>query len=305
MALNSPPKRALLIAGPTASGKSAIAAELAERCDGTIINADALQVYAELRILSARPSAEEAARIDHRLFGHVPASERYSVGRWLDDMAPVLEAVWAAGRCAVVVGGTGLYFKALEEGLAPVPDVPGEVRDRVAEWFAKEGAEGLKRRLPAEEGDGLDQHRLIRAVEVREATGRSLHAWRQERSVPLLDGARVARAFLMPERAAAYARCDARFDEMLAAGALEEVEALLTLNLNRDLPAMKAIGVDELARHLAGELTLEDASVLAKTQTRRYVKRQMTWYRSQMSGWPAFAPEDAAERLLTDLEAVC
>ncbi len=303
MAVSSSAKRALLIAGPTASGKSAIAAELAARVNGVIINADALQVYRELRILSARPSAEEEVRLPHKLFGHVEASERYSVGRWLEDVEPVLAEVWAAGRCPVVVGGTGLYFKALEEGLAPVPDVPGEVRARVAAWYADEGVDGLRRRLPANAGAELDQHRLIRAVEVREATGRSLEDWQKERTVPLLGGAQVARAFLMPDRPAAYARCEARFDEMLAAGAVQEVQALLELGLDPDLPAMKAIGVAELSRHLAGELTLDDASVLAKTQTRRYVKRQMTWFRSQMPGWPAVAPEDAAERLLTDLKS--
>ncbi|MEM8686658.1 MAG: tRNA (adenosine(37)-N6)-dimethylallyltransferase MiaA [Pseudomonadota bacterium] len=304
MASSSPPKRALLIAGPTASGKSAIAAELAERLNGVITNADALQVYGPLRILSARPSAEEEARLPHRLFGHVEARERYSVGRWLEDVAPVLDAVWAAGECPVVVGGTGLYFKALEEGLAPVPEVPPEVRARVADWHAKEGIDGLKRRLPTDEGAALDQHRLIRAVEVREATGRSLEDWQRERTVPLLQGACVARVFLMPDREKAYARCEERFDEMLATGAVEEVQALLKLDLDPDLPAMKAIGVSELSRHLAGELTLDDACVLAKTQTRRYVKRQMTWFRSQMSGWPAVAPKEAADRLLTDLQPV-
>ncbi len=303
MALSSPSKRALLIAGPTASGKSAIAAELAGRLKGVIINADALQVYGALRILSARPDAEEEVRLPHRLFGHVDASERYSVGRWLEDVGPVLEAVWAADQVPVLVGGTGLYFKALEEGLAPVPDVPAEVRERVAAWYADEGVDGLKRRLAAGEGEALDQHRLIRAVEVLEATGRSLGDWQTERTAPLLAGAHVARAFLMPDRELAYARCEERFDEMLDAGALEEVEALLELGLDPDLPAMKAIGVSELSRHLAGELSLDDASVLAKMQTRRYVKRQMTWFRSQMSGWPAVAPEEAAERLLRDLQS--
>lgn len=304
MAMTSPSKRALLIAGPTASGKSTIAAQLAGQVNGVIINADALQVYGALRVLSARPSAEEEARLPHRLFGHVGASERYSVGRWLEDVAPVLEEVWAAGRCPVVVGGTGLYFKALEQGLAPVPEVPQEVRDRVSAWHAGEGEEGLRRRLPGGEGEELDQHRLIRALEVWEATGRSLTDWQRERSAPLLSGVGVARAFLMPERAAVYARCETRFDEMLDAGALEEVQALLALGLDPDLPVMKAIGVSELSRHLAGELTLDDASVLAKTQTRRYVKRQMTWFRSQMPGWPAMAPETAAEKLLTDFQVV-
>ncbi|MCP5082796.1 MAG: tRNA (adenosine(37)-N6)-dimethylallyltransferase MiaA [Alphaproteobacteria bacterium] len=302
MALSSAPKRALLIAGPTASGKSAVAADLAARCGGVIINADAMQVYGQLRILSARPSAEEEARMPHRLYGHVHASERYSVGRWLEDVAPVLEAVWEAGQLPVVVGGTGLYFKALVEGLAPVPDIPHEVRARVADWYKAEGEEGLKRRLSPSDSDLVDQHRLIRALEVCEATGRSLQDWQQDRSAPLVAGAGVTRAFLMPDRQTAYARCEERFDMMLAAGAVAEVEALRALNLDRELPAMKAIGVSEISGYLAGEMGLEEAAVLAKTQTRRYVKRQMTWYRSQMPGWPALAPGDAAERLLTELQ---
>ncbi len=305
MALSSTPKRALLIAGPTASGKSAVAADLAARCDGVIINADAMQVYGELRILSARPSAAEEARIPHRMYGHVRACERYSVGRWLEDVAPVLEEVWAAGQLPVVVGGTGLYFKALVEGLAPVPDIPQEVRARVADWYAAEGEEGLKRRLSPTDGALVDHHRLIRALEVREATGRSLQDWQQARTAPLVAGEGVTRVFLMPDRQTAYARCEARFDKMLTAGAVDEVKALMALDLDRELPAMKAIGVSEISGYLAGEMSLEEAAVLAKTQTRRYVKRQMTWYRSQMPGWPSLAPEGAAERLLTELQEPC
>lgn len=301
MTPSSPPKRALLIAGPTASGKSAIAANLAARCNGIIINADAMQVYRELRILSARPSAHEERRFPHKLYGHVAAAERYSVGRWLEDVAPVLAAAWEAGQTPLIVGGTGLYFKALEEGLAPVPEISEEVRARVAGWFEREGLDGLKERL-AGEGTAFDQHRLIRALEVREETGRSLQEWQEMRTDPVLAEAAVTRIFLMPDRETAYAASEQRFDMMLAAGAVEEVKALCELGLDGDLPAMRAIGVSELSSYLAGDLSLEDAAAMAKTQTRRYVKRQMTWYRSQMPGWPACPPEAAVDRLLTELK---
>ncbi len=302
MTLKSASKRILLIAGPTASGKSSVAAQLATRLDGVIVNADALQMYAELQILSARPSAEEQQRLPHRMYGTVPARERYSVGRWLEDVAGVLAAVWEDDQLPIVVGGTGLYFKALEEGLAPVPEIPDGVRSRVAGWYAAEGVEGLQRRLAGEGAKPVDQHRLIRALEVQEATGQSLKQWQEANTTSLIGDAAVCKAFLMPERAAVYARCEERFDMMLKAGALEEVQALLAQNLDPELPAMKAIGVTEISRYLAGEMTLDEAAALAKMQTRRYVKRQFTWYRSQMQGWPAVLPEEASETLLKEIE---
>lgn len=302
MALSSTPKRALLIAGPTASGKSAIASDIAARHRGVIINTDALQMYAQLRILSARPSVAEEQRLPHRLYGTIEAQERYSVGRWLEDVAPVLQEVWAADQLPIFVGGTGLYFKGLEEGIAPVPDIPDEVRVQVAAWYAAEGVDGLHRRLGGTDPKPADQHRLIRALEVQEATGRSLKRWQDARTTALLGDAQVVRAFLMPDRQVAYARCEDRFDQMVAAGALEEVRALLDLKLDPELPAMKAIGVSELSQYLSGEMSLDDASALAKMQTRRYVKRQFTWYRSQMTGWPGLEPHLAAETLLTQVE---
>ncbi len=301
MTLNSASKRVLLIAGPTASGKSSVAASLATQLDGVIINADALQMYAELQVLSARPSAEELQRLPHLMYGTVPARERYSVGRWLEDVAAVLASVWEEGQLPIVVGGTGLYFKALEEGLAPVPEIPDEVRSLVAGWYADEGIAGLQQRLAGDGAKPADQHRLIRALEVQEATGQSLKQWQDANTTSLIGDAAVSRGFLMPERAAVYARCEERFDMMLTTGALEEVQALLAQNLDPDLPAMKAIGVNELSRYLAGEMTLEDASALAKMQTRRYVKRQFTWYRSQMPGWPAILPEEASKVLLEEI----
>jgi tRNA dimethylallyltransferase len=294
--------RAVLIAGPTASGKSALALSLAEdlqrrRRPAVIVNADSMQVYDALRILTARPSPEDEARVPHRLFGHVPADERYSVGRWLADAKVVLEEAWAEGRLPLVVGGTGLYFKALTGGLAEMPDIPAAVRRRWAYRLGEVGAEGLHRilrrldPLAAAAIPPTDPQRLLRALEVMEATGRSIRDWqRQAAGAPLVGNEDVRRYVLLPDRAGLYGRIDRRFDRMVALGALEEVRALMARGLDPDLPAMKATGVRELAACLSGVIPLEEALDRAKRETRRYAKRQLTWLRTQMgSGWQALA----------------
>jgi tRNA dimethylallyltransferase len=281
----TPQKRALLIAGPTASGKSALALDLARKWNGVIINADALQVYQPLRILSARPTAEEEASVPHRLYGHVGPAAQFSVGRWLKEASLEIEATWERGLYPIITGGTGLYFRALEKGLAPVPEIPAEVRSR---WRSFEGnlhAELWKRdpemaaRLLA-----TDRQRLIRALEVIEATGRSLLDWQKDgQSLAPLAGVEVERIFMDVPRDELYARADLRFEQMLRAGALDEVRPLI--GLDPALPMMRAIGVPELVSHLKGEITLEDATVRAKTGTRNYIKRQLTWWRGQMAHW--------------------
>jgi tRNA dimethylallyltransferase len=278
-------KRALLIAGPTASGKSALALKLARERGGVIINADALQVYRDLRILSARPTPEEETGAPHRLYGHVSGSESYSTGRWLADVGPVLDEAWRGGFLPIVVGGTGLYFNALERGLAEVPSIPGEVRER---W--RDFAGDLYAELSGRDPEGAlllnpnDRQRLIRALEVIEGTGKSLRHWQQlaQGKAPLA-GIAVERIFLDIPRTELHARAEARFDRMLANGALEEVRPLL--GLDPMLPMMKAIGVPELAAHLRGEITLDEATTRAKAATRQYIKRQLTWWRGQMKGW--------------------
>lgn len=279
-------KPVLLIAGPTASGKSALALELAEKRNGVIINADALQVYANLRILSARPSAAEEAAVPHRLYGHVAGTEVYSVGRWLADATGEIEACWAAGRLPMVVGGTGLYFKALEQGLAQVPPIEEAVRER---WRSFAG--DLHAELAARDPEGAavlapaDRHRLLRALEVLEGTGRPLRHWQKAaQSTAILSGARVERLFKDVPRDVLHARAEARFDQMMAEGALEEVRAVL--EYDPMLPMMKAIGVPELAAALRGEITLDEAVSRAKAATRQFIKRQFTWWRGQLKeGW--------------------
>ncbi len=293
----------MLIAGPTASGKSALALSLAERHGGVIINADSMQVYRDLRIITARPTREEEARVPHRLYGHVDAAENYSVGRWLRDVAAALADVEAGGRLPILVGGTGLYFKALTEGLAAVPPIPADIRAVIRARLQTEGGAALHAELAARDPAAAerlrpgDRARITRALEVITATGRSLTDWHREGMPPILAAAAAIRVFLTPERATLYQRIEARFDAMMAEGALAEVEALAARGLDPTLPAMKAHGVPWLIRFLKGEVSREEAIEGAKRDTRRYTKRQVTWFRHQLPGWTWVAPQTAMTEL--------
>jgi len=282
---------AVLIAGPTASGKSAVALHVAETCNGVIINADAMQVYEEMRVLTARPSAADEARAPHRLYGHVSAREAYSVARWLEDAAGALAEARRMGRLPVIVGGTGLYFKALLEGLSPIPPIPGSIRDHWREEAARRGApalhELLRERDPqtAARLHPTDTQRLVRALEVLEATGRPLAEWQALPGAPLISRERTVCLVLAPGREDLYRRCDARFEAMIAGGGLEEAARMRALGLAPTLPAMRTIGLRALMAALAGELPLEQARQQAQMETRRYVKRQLTWIRKNMISW--------------------
>ena len=297
------PSDVILIAGPTASGKSALALALAEKLGGTIVNADSMQVYRDLRVITARPSPEEEARIPHRLYGHVDAAENYSVGRWCRDVGAVLAEAAAQGRMPILVGGTGLYFKALTSGLAAVPPIPAEIRSQVRGRMQNEGAAALHaelmRRDPATATRLMvnDRSRISRALEVVLATGRSLADWHRDGLPALVDPARAAKVFLTCERKQLVARIETRFAAMLKAGALDEVRALAARGLDPLLPAMKAHGVPWLIRHLNGEISLAEAAAGAVMDTRRYAKRQLTWFRNQMEDWPWEAPETAQKAL--------
>jgi tRNA dimethylallyltransferase len=293
----------VLIAGPTASGKSALALALAERLGGTIVNADAMQVYRDLRVITARPTADEEARVPHRLYGHVDAAENYSVGRWLADVRPAIEAIRAAGSLPILVGGTGLYFKALTQGLSAVPPVPAEVRAGVRARMETEGAATLHAELIRRDPSAAhlkpgDRTRVARALEVLEATGRPLSDWHKDGLPPLIDASTALKVFLAPERDQLRRHIDARFDAMLAAGALDEVRALAARKLDPLLPAMKAHGVPWLIRHFAGEITLDEAAEGGKNDTRRYTKRQFTWARHQLPDWTWMAPTRALDETL-------
>ena len=292
-------KRAVLIAGPTASGKSALALALAERLGGTIINADSMQVYRDLRIVTARPTPKDEARAPHLLYGHVDAAENYSVGRWCVDASVALAAVERAGGLPVLVGGTGLYFKALTRGLAAVPPIPAQIRSAVRERLAREGIAALYAELRDRDGATArclmpgDRARVTRALEVILSTGRSLTDWHREGMKPALDRDAAVKLFLDVDRAELYRRIDARFDAMLASGALDEVRALTSRGLDPALPAMKAHGVPWLVRHLAGEIDLTAAADAGKRDTRRYSKRQATWFRHQLPDWTWATPDTA------------
>jgi tRNA dimethylallyltransferase len=281
----------ILIAGPTASGKSALALAVAEHVGGVIINADSMQVYRELRILSARPGADEEARVPHALYGFVPAAEAYSTGRFVKDAAAVIAEARNDGRRPVIVGGTGLYFKALLEGLSPIPQIDDAIRNHWRAEAERRGAADLHRELMAR--DELmaarlapgDTQRIVRALEVIEQTGKSLADWQRQPGTPIVEEAKTIRLLATLDRAELHTRADARFDRMIAEGALEEARALADLNLDPALPAMRAIGVRPLVSAARGETSLEAAAAAAKMETRQYVKRQETWLRRNMSSW--------------------
>jgi tRNA dimethylallyltransferase len=278
----------VIIAGPTASGKSALAMDVAAEFSGTVINADSMQVYRELNVLTARPSADDEARVPHRLFGFVPSAEAFSVGGWLDSAAAEIQHVRGEERLPVVVGGTGLYLKALTEGLAPIPHIPQAVRTEARSLYERLGGEAFARELAALDPGAAealppgDRQRLIRAYEVARATGRTLDHWQREPTSPAVSGRFVTIA-LIPPREALYAATDGRFERMVDEGALDEVVALDGLNLDPGLPAMKSLGVRELRQYLLGQVPLETAVENAKRVTRNFAKRQLTWLRHQIS----------------------
>jgi tRNA dimethylallyltransferase len=298
---------AVLIAGPTASGKSALALAVAERIGGVVVNTDSMQVYRDLTIITARPGAAETGRVPHLLYGHVDAAENYSVGRFVGDASTALERARSQGRIPVFTGGSGLYFKALLAGLAAIPPVPPDIRAAVRSRLDASGPVALHAELARRDpvaGARLrssDRTRVARALEVLEATGRSITDWRHDGMSLPLSGLRTAKIFLAPDRAVLYGRIDARFDAMLSAGALDEVRALAARGLDPLLPAMKAHGVPWLIRHLAGEISLADAAAEAKKDTRHYAKRQFTWFRHQLADWPCVDPTAARETLMREL----
>ena len=277
-------RRVIVIGGPTGGGKSALALALAERLDGVVINADAMQVYRELRILTARPTDWQEGRVPHRLYGVLPAAQACSAASWRAMALAEIDA--AAPRLPILVGGTGLYLSALMTGLPPVPEIPRPVRAAARDRHRVLGGVGLHAELATRDAamaarlDPGDKQRLIRAWEVVEATGRSLAEWQQEPAGPPA-GLDFRPVLVAPPRTALYAACDARFLGMVEDGAMDEVRRLLALGLDRDLPAMKALGVRELGRHIAGELDLDRAITQAQQATRNYAKRQLTWFRHQ------------------------
>lgn len=299
---------AILIAGPTASGKSALAIRLAERLGGTVINADSMQVYCELRVITARPTPEEEGAAPHRLFGHVDAAVNYSVARWQADAAAALDDARAAGRLPVITGGTGLYFRALTQGLSDIPQVPETVRAALRIEAEGKAPEELHTMLAGCDPDMAarlrpsDPQRILRALEVFRATGQSLAQFQEKREKALLSE-KFAAFFLAPDRDVLRARIDARFDGMVASGAIDEVETLMKRGLDPALPAMRAHGVPWIIRALRGEIAMDEAIEGGKADTRRYSKRQHTWFRHQAPEFEWVSPENAEARILAALNA--
>jgi tRNA dimethylallyltransferase len=288
---------AILIAGPTASGKSALAVDLAKAYGGEVINADSMQVYDTLKVLTARPDEAEMGGIAHHLYGTVPAGQAFSTGEWLRAVGPVLEDIKARGKLPVFAGGTGLYFKALTGGLSEMPAVPPEIRARWRARLAEDGPWALHAELGARDPDMADQlrasdgQRVVRALEVIDATGRSLASFQLGTGKGLIDPRRARKLIVDPDRAVLHDRINRRFASMFDEGAIGEVEALLQLGLPEDVPVMKAIGVPQIAALLRGELTREEVISQASAATRQYAKRQMTWFRNQMDeSWERINP---------------
>ena len=296
--------KTVLIAGPTASGKSALALAVAERFGGVVINADSMQVYRDLRIITARPSEDDERRVPHALYGHIDAAVNYSTGQWLRDAAAAMDDVRRQGKLPVVIGGTGLYFTALTRGMAAVPPTPAIIREEVRGRLATGGVGALYAELLHLDPQTAyrlmpnDRSRIARALEVFKATGRSLSDWHREGLRPPVDGAGAIKVFLKTERSALVERIEKRFGAMMNAGALEEVRALMGRKLDPLLPAMKAHGVPWLIRCLNGELSLAEAAEGGKQDTRRYTKRQFTWARHQLPDWTWTAPEGALDETL-------
>ncbi|MFD1982769.1 tRNA (adenosine(37)-N6)-dimethylallyltransferase MiaA [Mesorhizobium newzealandense] len=303
-------KNAILIAGPTASGKSALALDLAERKGAVIVNTDSMQGYSVLDVLTARPGAADLARAPHFLYGHVHPATAYSTGAWLRDVMKLIDDGTLCGRPdgtvferpVIFVGGTGLYFRALAEGISEMPDIPQRIRDRWRYELKEQGAVKLHSLLLREDSASAmmlkptDSQRIVRALEVLDASGRSIRDWQAERGQPLIDR-QSARFFVIdPDRAALVDRIERRFDQMLDKGALDEVRRLSALGLDPDLPAMKAIGVRELQAAMAGEIGFPEAIERAKIATRQYAKRQTTWFRHQLGPeWLRLRPGDDLE----------
>jgi tRNA dimethylallyltransferase len=300
---------ALLIAGPTASGKSAVALALAQKLGGVVVNADSMQVYRDLQVLTARPSPDEARQAPHELFGHVDGAVNFSAARWLLEAKAVADRIFAQGRPAIFVGGTGLYFRALTQGFSEIPTVPEEVRIRVRADAAPLASAQLHAQLAARDSATSaklrpnDRQRILRALEVLAATGQPLASFQGARGAPLLETGRWAGLFLAPDRDTLNATIDRRFDTMMDRGALAEAAELAARKLDPALPIMRAHGVPHLIAHIDGEISIEEAVKRATLDTRRYAKRQFTWARHQMPDFAWVARDgaiEAGERALGD-----
>lgn len=300
----------IVVAGPTASGKSSLALSLAEKFDGEIINADSMQIYQEFRILTARPALEDEARIRHHLYGVVSANTHFSAGAWLEQAVPIIEDMQIRRRVPIVCGGTGLYLKVLKEGIAAIPDVPADVIDSTTALYDTVGGVVFQQKLAGLDPDGAnklepgDRQRLIRAYAVASSTGKPIGVWQAEQSPEPPLQANFFTVHLIPPRDQLYARIDARMDQMIEQGALEEVRALQNQGLDPRLPALKALGVGDFNQYLSGGLSMAEAADKVKQSTRNFAKRQLTWFRNQSRADLTIEDFGDAEASMTACDAV-
>lgn len=295
--------RVALIAGPTASGKSSLAMTIAKEVGGVIINADSAQVYRDLRIVTARPSAAEEAALPHRLFGYIDGNDACSAARWAHDAKAEVAAAHRGGRPAILVGGTGLYHRTLLEGLAPIPEIDRDIRAEIRALPVAEAYAALERDDPVSAArlHPADTSRIARALEVVRSSGRAIGEWQKEKTGGIAGDIALTPLILLPDRDWLYDRCDRRFADMFESGALDEVESLLQRDLDPSLPVMRAIGVPEIAAFIRAEMNRGEAIAAAAQATRRYAKRQYTWFANQPpADWPR-APETEYNILTTNI----
>lgn len=302
-------RNVILIAGATASGKSQIAISLANQFDGVILNADSMQVYSELRVISARPSPEEEAQAEHRMFGHMSAANPYSVGHWLDQVTVEIIDILKSGKTPIIVGGTGLYFTALVDGISPIPDIAPDIRSH---WRAQTDDlhEVLVKVDPtlAARLEPNDRQRIIRGLEVFHSTGRTLSDWQAneplKQFLPPIDGLQLHKFTLQPERQYLYDRINQRFDMMVELGGIDEVKALMAMGLPADMTALKAIGVRQINQALIGNASMDEAIEKSKTESRRYAKRQMTWQKGNLITYNSIIEQQSARKLANILSKI-
>jgi tRNA dimethylallyltransferase len=297
-------KQIIILSGPTASGKSALALVIARACNAVIINCDSKQLYAEIPIITAQPTAAEKAEVPHDLYGVISVAEDCSVGRWVEMAKIVIDKVHAAGKLPLLVGGTGMYVKALTEGIPEMPDIDEEIRRNARSCMLEMGSEAMYETLEKEDPvmaarlEKNDSQRITRAYEVLKQTGKSLDWWQKQPAKTVYPPENFLKFFLSPPREVVYANCNTRFEKMMEAGVMQEIAALDAMGLSPELPSMKAHGVPELLAYLHGEMSLEDAIDQAQKNTRHYIKRQFTWFRHQMKDTVVLEGEGAAEMVM-------
>ena len=298
-------KHVMVLFGPTASGKSKLAISVAKECNAVIVNCDSKQLYKEIPIITAQPTESDMLQVKHEMYGVISAAEHCSVGKWIEMVKPVIERNWSEGKLPLLVGGTGLYIKYLINGIPQIPDISDEIRMQARSYILQHGSKAVYEKLDNKMREKLypgDSQRVARAYEVLLQTGKSLYYWQTRPATPVLEGASFAQFFLNPQREDVYNNCNKRFRIMIESGVVEEIKKLHDMRLSENLPSMKAHGVPEIVSYIRGEVNLEEAVVKAQTNTRRYIKRQFTWFRSQMPQATILDGDQQAAKMINSIK---